>query len=48
VKRLASTALLDDSIPALVALETLDGRNQYEWLAGEEPPWRWGVDSVYP
>ena len=35
-------------IPALVPLETLDGRNQYEWAPGEEPPWRWRVDSVYP
>jgi Flp pilus assembly pilin Flp len=48
VERLASTPLLDDAIPALVALETLDGRNQYEWAAGEEPPWRWQVESVYP
>jgi Flp pilus assembly pilin Flp len=48
VVRLAATPLLDESIPALVALETLDGRNQYEWVAGEEPPWRWQVESVYP
>ena len=48
VERLAGTALLEDAVPALVALETLDARNQYEWLAGEEPPWRWEVESVYP
>jgi Flp pilus assembly pilin Flp len=48
VVRLASTPLLENSVPALVALETLDGRNQYEWVAGEEPPWRWQVESVYP
>jgi Flp pilus assembly pilin Flp len=48
VERLAMTPLLEDAIPALVALETLDGRNQYEWAAGEEPPWRWRVESVYP
>jgi Flp pilus assembly pilin Flp len=48
VERLASTPLLEDAVPALVALETLDGRNQYEWAAGEEPPWRWRVESVYP
>jgi Flp pilus assembly pilin Flp len=48
VERLAPTALLEDAIPALVALETLDGRNQYDWAAGEEPPWRWRVESVYP
>jgi Flp pilus assembly pilin Flp len=48
VAALASTPLLDDAVPALVPLETLDGRNQYEWTAGEEPPWRWRVESVYP
>jgi Flp pilus assembly pilin Flp len=48
VSRLAPTPLLDDQIPALVPLETLDGRNQYEWAPGEEPPWRWRVESVYP
>lgn len=46
VASLASTPLLDDAVPALVALETLDGRNQYEFAPGEEPPWRWQVDSV--
>ena len=48
VASLASTLLLDDAVPVLVALETLDGRNQYEFAAGEEPPWRWRVESVYP
>ena len=48
VAALASTPLLDDAVPVLVALETLDGRNQYEFAAGEEPPWRWRVESVYP
>lgn len=48
VERLASTPLLETDVPVLVALETLDGRNQYEWAADEEPPWRWRVDSVYP
>lgn len=48
VERLSSTPLLDDAVPALVALETLDGRNQYDFAPGEEPPWRWQVESVYP
>jgi hypothetical protein len=48
VVALATTPLLDDAVPALVALETLDGRNQYDFAAGEEPPWRWRVESVYP
>jgi hypothetical protein len=34
--------------PALVPLETLPGRNHYEFPAGEEPPWRWQVPGVYP
>jgi hypothetical protein len=38
--------LRDD--PALVPLETLPGRDQYEFPAGEEPPWRWRVRSRYP
>jgi Flp pilus assembly pilin Flp len=48
VAALASTPLLDDAVPALVPLETLDGRDQYDWTAAEEPPWRWQVESVYP
>jgi hypothetical protein len=34
--------------PALVPLETLPGRNHYEFAAGEEPPWRWQVPGAYP
>ncbi len=48
IRRLASTPLLEAQVPALVPLETLDGRNQYEFAPGEEPPWRWRVESVYP
>ena len=48
VATLASTPLVEDAVPTLVALETLDGRNQYDWATGEEPPWRWNVESVYP
>jgi hypothetical protein len=33
--------------PALVPLETLPGRNHYEFPASEEPPWRWQVPGVY-
>ena len=39
--------LLKDD-PALVPLETLPGRDQYDFRAGEEPPWRWHVHSRYP
>lgn len=48
VAELAGTPLLDDAVPALVALETLAGRNHYEFAPGEEPPWRWRIESVYP
>jgi hypothetical protein len=34
--------------PALVPLETLPGRDHYDFPAGEEPPWRWHVESIYP
>jgi hypothetical protein len=39
--------LLEDD-PDLVPLETLPGRDQYDWPAGEEPPWRWRVEGRYP
>ncbi len=39
--------LLKDD-PALVPLETLPGRDHYEFPPGEEPPWRWRVTSRYP
>jgi hypothetical protein len=39
--------LLSDD-PALVPLETLPGRNHYEFPAGEQPPWQWQVGGRYP
>jgi hypothetical protein len=39
--------LLKDD-PNLVPLETLPGRNHYEFPPGEEPPWQWQVDGHYP
>lgn len=45
----ASATRLDlDDDPALVALETLPGRNHYDFPASEEPPWRWLVPSRVP
>jgi hypothetical protein len=44
----ASTPLLEAANPRLVPLETLPGRNHYEFPRSEEPPWRWQVESVYP
>jgi hypothetical protein len=39
--------LLKDD-PALVPLETLPGRDHYEFPPGEQPPWRWHVKGRYP
>ncbi len=39
--------LLKDD-PNLVPLETLPGRNHYEFPAPEHPPWKWRVDARYP
>lgn len=39
--------LLGDD-PALVPLETLPGRNHYEFPPGERPPWQWNVNGRYP
>ena len=44
----SSTPLLEADNPRLVPLETLAGRNHYDFASGEEPPWRWQVESVYP
>jgi hypothetical protein len=39
--------LLEDD-PALVPLETLPGRDQYDFPADEAPPWQWRIKSRYP
>jgi len=39
--------LLGDD-PVLVPLETLPGRNHYEFPAGERPPWQWSLTGRYP
>ncbi len=44
----AATPLLEVTNPRLVPLETLPGRNHYDFPADEEPPWRWRVEGVYP
>lgn len=48
VEAAAGTPVLAGADPALVPLETLPGRNHYEFPAGEEPPWRWQVQGRYP
>jgi hypothetical protein len=39
--------LLRDN-PILVPLETLPGRNHYEFPTSERPPWQWQIQGVYP
>jgi hypothetical protein len=34
--------------PALVPLETLPGRDHYEFPPGERPPWQWRLPGHYP
>jgi hypothetical protein len=48
VEAASKTRVLLEDDPMLVPLETLPGRDQYEFPAGEEPPWRWQVESRYP
>jgi hypothetical protein len=39
----AGVEVRDDQDPALVPLETLPGRNHYDFPAAEAPPWQWRV-----
>ncbi|HKO39462.1 MAG TPA: hypothetical protein VJU14_13945 [Solirubrobacterales bacterium] len=48
VEAAAGVEVLLGDDPALVPLETLPGRNHYEFPAIEEPPWRWRVAGSYP
>jgi Flp pilus assembly pilin Flp len=44
----AGTEVRAEDDPALVPLETLPGRNHYEFPPGEQPPWQWRVAGRYP
>jgi hypothetical protein len=48
VEAASGTRVLLKDDPMLVPLETLPGRDHYDFPAGEEPPWRWHVRGVYP
>jgi Flp pilus assembly pilin Flp len=48
VEAAAGTRVLAGDDPALVPLETLPGRNHYEFPAAEQPPWQWRVGGRYP
>jgi len=48
VEATAGTEVRAGDDPALVPLETLPGRNHYDFPAGEQPPWQWRVGGRYP
>jgi hypothetical protein len=48
IEAAGNVAVLLKDDPALVPLETLPGRDHYEFPPGEEPPWQWHVKSRYP
>ena len=48
VEAASHVPVLVKDVPALVPLETLPGRDHYEFPPGEEPPWRWNVPSRHP
>jgi hypothetical protein len=48
IEAAAGTAVLLEDDPALVPLETLPGRNHYDFPAEERPPWQWRVHGRYP
>ncbi|MFL5898883.1 MAG: hypothetical protein ACJ76D_10575 [Solirubrobacterales bacterium] len=48
VEAAAGVEVLERDDPALVPLETLPGRNHYDFPAAERPPWQWRVAGRYP
>jgi hypothetical protein len=44
----SGTPVLLEDDPALVPLETLPGRNHYDFPDSERPPWQWRVAGRYP
>lgn len=48
IEAAAGTELLASQDPVLVPLETLPGRNHYDFPADEAPPWQWQVEPRYP
>jgi len=57
IVRRAGQAQIDDAVgvsvllqddPALVPLETLPGRDHYDFAPGERPPWQWQIPGSYP
>jgi hypothetical protein len=48
VEAAGNVPVLDQDDPALVPLETLPGRNHYDFSSSERPPWQWRIASRYP
>ena len=48
VEAASGTEVLLKDDPSLVPLETIPGRDQYEFPDGERPPWQWKLQSIYP
>jgi hypothetical protein len=48
VEAAAAVEVRAEDDPALVPLETLPGRNHYEFPVSELPPWQWQVGGRYP
>ncbi|HEX3734207.1 MAG TPA: hypothetical protein VHU86_03540 [Solirubrobacterales bacterium] len=48
IEAAAGIPVLIEDDPALVPLETLPGRNHYDFPASERPPWQWRVPGRYP
>ena len=48
IEAAAGTPVLLQDDPNLVPLETLPGRDHYDFPAGERPPWQWQVAGRYP
>jgi hypothetical protein len=48
VEQASGVRVLAGDDPALVPLETLPGRDHYDFSAGEAPPWQWRVRGRYP
>jgi Flp pilus assembly pilin Flp len=48
IEAAANVPVLLEDDPALVPLETLPGRNHYDFPPGERPPWQWQIHALYP
>jgi Flp pilus assembly pilin Flp len=48
VDAVSDVKVLERDDPALVPLETLPGRNHYDFPTSELPPWQWQIAGRYP